>query len=93
MNFLKLSVIFCVVLMSNMTYAQYKNDPTIKGPKDTIRVSVTNVNDELIPWIVIPEVAIVDTRLFKSPEEKAARTAKNTGQNLSQQQSIIPMME
>ena len=71
MNFLKLSVIFCVVLMSNMTYAQYKNDPTIKGPKDTIRVSVTNVNDELIPWIVIPEVAIVDTRLFKSPEEKA----------------------
>lgn len=71
MNFLKLSVIFCVVLMSNMTYAQYKNDPTIKGLKDTIRVSVTNVNDELIPWIVIPEVAIVDTRLFKSPEEKA----------------------
>ncbi len=71
MNFLKLSLIFCVVMMSDMTYAQYKNDPTVKGPKDTIRVSVTNVDNELIPWIVIPEVSIIDTRLFKSPEEKA----------------------
>ena len=71
MNFLRLSVIICMVLMSNMTYAQYKNDPTIKGPKDTILVSVTNVDNELIPWIVVPEVSIIDTRLFKSPEEKA----------------------
>jgi hypothetical protein len=49
MKFLRLSVIICVVLMSKMTYAQYKNDPTIKGPKDTIRVSITNVDNELIP--------------------------------------------
>jgi len=71
MKFLRLSVIICVVLMSKMTYAQYKNDPTIKGPKDTIRVSITNVDNELIPWIVIPEVTVIDTRLFRSPEEKA----------------------
>jgi len=49
MKFLRLSVIICVVLMSKMTYAQYKNDPTIKGPKDTIRVSITNVDNELDP--------------------------------------------
>jgi hypothetical protein len=71
MKFLRLSVIICVVLMSKMTYAQYKNDPTIKGPKDTIRVSITNVDNELIPWIVIPEVTVIDTRLFRSAEEKA----------------------
>ncbi len=71
MKFLGLSVIICVVLMSKMTYAQYKNDPTIKGPNDTIRVSITNVDNELIPWIVIPEVTVIDTRLFRSAEEKA----------------------
>jgi hypothetical protein len=57
--------------MSKTTLAQYKNDPTIKGIKDTIRVAVTNVNDELIPWIGLPEVTVVDTRIFKSPLEKA----------------------
>ena len=71
MKFFRLSVIICVVLMSKMTYAQYKNDPTIKSGNDTIRVAITNVDNELIPWIVIPEISIIDTRLFKSPEEKA----------------------
>jgi hypothetical protein len=37
---------------------------------DTIRVSTTNIDNELIPWVVIPEITITDTRLFKSPEEK-----------------------
>ncbi|MGB4400914.1 MAG: DUF4294 domain-containing protein [Daejeonella sp.] len=54
-----------------MALAQYKNDPTIKGVKDTIRVAVTNVDDELIPWIGLPEIIIVDTRIFKTPLEKA----------------------
>jgi hypothetical protein len=38
---------------------------------DTIRVSTTNIDNELVPWVVIPEITITDTRLFKSPEEKA----------------------
>ncbi|MBC7757469.1 MAG: DUF4294 domain-containing protein, partial [Phormidesmis sp. FL-bin-119] len=71
MKFFRLLVILCVVLMSKMAFGQYKNDPTIKGIKDTIRVAVTNVNDELIPWIGLPEVVIIDTRIFKSPLEKA----------------------
>lgn len=71
MNFFRLSVILCVVLMSNASFAQYKNDPTIKGPKDTIRIAVTNIDDELVPWIGLPEVAVVDTRIFKSPAERA----------------------
>lgn len=71
MKILRLLVIFLVVLMSNSTFAQYKNDPTVKGMADTIRVSLTNVDNELIPWVVLPEVLIVDYRIFKSPEEKA----------------------
>ncbi len=71
MKFFRLLVILCVVSMSKMALAQYKNDPTIKGVKDTIRVAVTNVDDELIPWIGLPEIIIVDTRIFKTPLEKA----------------------
>ena len=58
-------------LMSKMALSQYKNDPTVKGMSDTIRVSTTNIDNELVPWVVIPEITITDTRLFKSPEEKA----------------------
>ena len=60
-----------MVLMSKMALSQYKNDPTVKGISDTIRVSTTNIDNELVPWVVIPEITITDTRLFKSPEEKA----------------------
>lgn len=71
MKFLGLSVILLMVLMSNKTLGQFKNDPTLKGVHDTIRVSTTNVDNELIPWVVIPEISIVDTRLFRSAEERA----------------------
>lgn len=71
MKFSGLSVILFLALMSDTALAQYKNDPTIKGVHDTIRVSTTNVDNELIPWVVIPEISIIDTRLFRSAEEKA----------------------
>ncbi len=71
MKFFRLLAILYVVLMSNMALAQYKNDPTIKGVKDTIVVAVTNIDNELVPWIGLPEITVVDTRIFKSPLEKA----------------------
>lgn len=71
MKFSGLSVILLLALMSDTAFAQYKNDPTVKGVHDTIRVSTTNVDNELIPWVVIPEIPIIDTRLFRSAEEKA----------------------
>lgn len=71
MKILRLFVIFLVVLMSNLAFGQFKNDPTVKGVSDTIRVSLTNIDNELIPWVVLPEFVVTDTRIFKSPEEKA----------------------
>lgn len=71
MNFFRLLATLSVVLMSNMALAQYKNDPTVKGTKDTIRVAITNVDGELIPWIAIPEIVITDTRIFRTPEARA----------------------
>lgn len=70
MNFFRLLAILSVVLVSNMALAQYRNDPTVKSKNDTIRVAITNVDNELIPWVVIPEVVIIDTRIFKSPAER-----------------------
>ena len=58
-------------MMSNQASGQFRNDPYIKGIHDTIRVAVTNVDNELIPWVVLPEVYVLSTRTFKSPEERA----------------------
>lgn len=71
MKIFRLLVILLVVLTSKMTLAQYRNDPTIKGVKDTIVVALTNIDDELIPWVGLPEVIVTDTRIFRSPAERA----------------------
>jgi Domain of unknown function (DUF4294) len=71
MKFFRLSAIISMILMSYLTSAQEKNGPYVKGKNDTIRVALTRVDNELIPWLPIPEVSIVDTRIFKTPEEKA----------------------
>ncbi|OAQ38212.1 hypothetical protein A5893_15560 [Pedobacter psychrophilus] len=39
------------------------------GAKDTIKVATTNYNGEIIPWVVIGEVTVVDRRTFKSQED------------------------
>lgn len=44
----------------------------VKGKNDTIRVASTNDNGEMIPWIPLREVEISATRLFKTPEDRAA---------------------
>ena len=70
MKFFRLLAILCVVLVSKMAFAQYRNDPTIKSRNDTIRIAVTNIDNELIPWIGLSEVIITDTRLFKTPADR-----------------------
>jgi predicted extracellular nuclease len=39
------------------------------GSKDTLKVATTNYNGEIIPWVVIGEVTVIDRRTFKSKEE------------------------
>jgi hypothetical protein len=71
MKIFRLATIFSLVLMSFGAAGQVKNDPYVKGKNDTIRVAVTNVDNELIPWFPLSDVVIVDTRIFKSPLERA----------------------
>ncbi|MCJ8210111.1 DUF4294 domain-containing protein [Mucilaginibacter sp. RS28] len=42
------------------------------GKNDTIKTYLTEYQGELIPWIVTPEVQIVDTRIFKSDADRMA---------------------
>lgn len=65
-----LLLIFIVILMSQKVSAQEYNINS-KGKNDTIRVALTMVDDELIPWLTIPEVVIVGQRMFKNDLERA----------------------
>jgi len=44
--------------------------PVQLGKNDTIRTAMTNLDGELVPWIVEPEVRIVDTRIFASEADR-----------------------
>jgi hypothetical protein len=52
-------------------YSQDTQDPLIKGKNDTIRIALTEVEGELIPWLPLRDVYIYNTRLYKSPAERA----------------------
>lgn len=71
MKIFRLAAIISLVLTSVGAMAQVKNDPLVKGKYDTIKVAVTNIDNELIPWFPLADVVITDTRIFKSPLERA----------------------
>jgi hypothetical protein len=74
MKFIGFLLLFCCLgglLMGQATVpvqnaGQAKPAPLILGKNDTIKTYLTIDSGELVPWIVIPEVKIVDTRIFKS---------------------------
>ena len=71
MKIFRLTAIFSLILMSAGAVGQIKNDPYIKGKNDTIKVAVTLIDNELIPWFPLADVIITDTRIFKTPLERA----------------------
>jgi hypothetical protein len=42
------------------------------GKNDTIKTYMTVLDGELVPWVVTPEVKIVDTRIFTSEADRQA---------------------
>jgi len=71
MKFFKLLVLFCTIFALKAS-AQLPQDPLVKGKNDTIRVALTLVDNELIPWLALPEVKIVDTRIWRTAEQQVA---------------------
>ena len=53
------------------SYSQDTLDLNTKGKNDTIQVALTNVDGVLIPWLPLRDVYVYNTRLYKSPAERA----------------------
>jgi len=71
MKFIGFLIIFwcCAVLVK----AQEKTPQPLKlGKNDTIRTYLTDVNGELMPMIIGPEVKIQDVRIFKTTADRDA---------------------
>jgi hypothetical protein len=65
MKFIGLLSLFCC-LMGTVRAQTQKPSPVILGKNDTIPTYLTLDSGKLIPWIVTPDVVIIDTRIFKS---------------------------
>ena len=65
MKFIGLLLLFCCLLGSVKAQTD-KPAPLILGKNDTIRTYLTVDSGKLLPWIVMHEVRINDTRIFKS---------------------------
>ncbi|RYU91142.1 DUF4294 domain-containing protein [Mucilaginibacter terrigena] len=70
MKFIVSLLILCCVLGSLKAQDEKPAAPVILGKNDTIKVYMTKLDGELVPWIVAPEVRIVDTRIFASEQDR-----------------------
>jgi len=69
MKFIGFLLLFCCVLGTLKAQTEKpapKPAPLILGKNDTIKTYLTIDSGQLIPWIVMEDVKIVDTRIFKS---------------------------
>ncbi|WP_423146290.1 DUF4294 domain-containing protein [Rubrolithibacter danxiaensis] len=72
MKILRFAAVLCLFFV-NLTFcaAQEKYDPYVKGKNDTIRVALTKVEEELIPWMPLPEIVVFDSRIYRSAADRA----------------------
>jgi len=65
MKFIGLLLLFCC-LMGELKAQTEKPAPLILGKNDTIQTYLTVDSGKLMPWIVLADIRINDTRIFKS---------------------------
>ncbi|MEX8548945.1 MAG: DUF4294 domain-containing protein [Mucilaginibacter sp.] len=64
------SCLTCVIkAQSKPEQATFKIKP---GKSDSIKVAITELNGEFVPWVLLPDANIKDLRVFKTPEDRAA---------------------
>ncbi|WPV00352.1 DUF4294 domain-containing protein [Mucilaginibacter sp. cycad4] len=69
MKFIGFTLLLCC-LMGTAKAQTATPAPVMLGKNDTIKTAMTNLDGELVPWIVEPEVKIVDTRIFASEADR-----------------------
>ncbi|RYE34711.1 MAG: DUF4294 domain-containing protein [Sphingobacteriaceae bacterium] len=64
------SCLSCVIkAQSTDGVTKFKIKP---GKNDSIKVAVTELNGDFVPWVLLPDANIRDFRLFKTPADRAA---------------------
>ncbi len=70
MKFIGLMLLFCCVVGRVMSQSQLPH-PKV-GKNDTIKTYLTDLNGELVPWVVLPEFTVKGVRIFASEEDRKA---------------------
>src|SRR5438105_4013337 len=77
MKFIGFLLLFCCSLGTVMAQPAKPTDkaadkpaPLVLGKNDTIKTYLTIDSGQLVPWIVLADVKIVDTRIFKSQADR-----------------------
>jgi hypothetical protein len=71
MKFIAFLLVFCGVIGVARAQNDIPATPVHLGKNDTIKTLMTKVDGELVPWVVLPEIRIVDTRIFASAQDRA----------------------
>jgi hypothetical protein len=71
MKIIAFLLVFCGVLGVAHAQDEKTAPPVILGKNDTIKTLMTKLDGELVPWVVMQEVRIVDTRIFASAQDRA----------------------
>lgn len=69
MKFIGFLLLLCCT-MGTLKAQTDKPAPVSLGKNDTIKTAMTELDGELVPWVVTPEVKIVDTRIFASDADR-----------------------
>lgn len=71
MKFIAFLSVFCCLCGALKAQDAVPASPMKLGKNDTVKTYVTKLDGELVPWIVLPEVRIMDTRIFASTQDRA----------------------
>jgi hypothetical protein len=71
MKFFAFLIVFSCFLGTVSAQEQRPALPTL-GKNDTIKTYLTVLDGEMVPWIVVPDVIITATRIFKSEADRRA---------------------
>ncbi len=70
MKYIGLVLLFCCVVGRSMSQTLPPH-PKV-GKNDTIKTYLTNIDGELVPWVVLPEFTVSGTRIFASESDRKA---------------------
>ena len=72
MKFIGFMLLYCCFTLGTLRAQTQPAAPVVRGNNDTIKTYVALVDGVNIPWVIIEDVNIHDTRIFKSQADRQA---------------------